>query len=553
MHLNVKSKFKPMKKLALTLFVLMINFSLVKAEDEKNVVKSEIKDVTIFINGAQINRTASTTIPAGTSYIVFEGLSQYMNTSSVQVKGNGDFVIISVTPQMNYLKSNEKSKEVKTLEDSLESYNSQLTYQQSLLETYTSEKNMIIANQNIGGNQNGVKIDDLKAAADFFRTRLADISSKTIYVNAKIKKIQDLISNTNNQLSSENAKNNNLTSEIIVALTAKAKIAASFEISYAVSNAGWTPSYDLRATDTSSPISLDYSANVYQSSGEDWNNVKLTLSTGNPSVNNTKPTIYPWYLYIYDNYNSYKGGDALMSVETKKDKDEAETSGNGENIPAPLMEAQTPANYTNVNANTTNFEFKIDLPYSIKSDGKTTVVQIQKYSLPATYEYYAAPKLDPKAYLLAKVTGWEEYNLLSGNMNLYFEGTYIGKSYLDVKSTLDTLDFSLGQDENIVITRTKQKEYSSKQLIGNNRKLKNSWEINIRNKKKNSISISIEDQLPLSTDKNIEVEKEIPTDAKYDETNGILTWKYSINSAETKQINFSYTVKYPKDKNVYIE
>lgn len=538
-----------MKKFASILFVLLFSITIVKAgDDDQTPVKSEIKSVTVFLSGAQINRTASATIPAGTSYLVFEDLSQYLNTNSVQVKGTGDFVILSVTPQMNYLKVKEKTKEVLALEDTLEAQNSRLSYQQALLENLVTEKNMVIANQSIGGTQTGVKIDDLKIAAEYFRTRLADISVKYIAANALVTKLTESITKITNQLATENAKSKTTTYEIVVAVTSKSKVAATFEINYAVTGASWYPSYDLRATDTNSPISLDYRANVYQSTGEDWENVTLTLSTGNPSASNTKPVMYPWYLYIYNYSYDYRGYNGVISES--KEKNDVEATGS---YSKPMVDAQTAANYTTIDVNATNFEFEIDLPYTIKSGGKSTAVQIQKYSLPATYEYYVAPKLDQTAYLLAKVTGWEDYNLLSGYANLYFEGTYVGKSYIDVKNTLDTLDFSLGRDENIVVTRTKQKDFSTHQFIGNNRKESFAWEISIRNKKKTAINITIQDQIPLSTDKDIEIEKDVTSNATFDDVKGFLTWKLTINSAETKKVNFSYSVKFPKDKNVYIE
>lgn len=537
-----------MKKFALILFVLLISITMVKAGNgDKTPVKSKIENVTVFLSGAQINRTASTTIPAGTSYLIFKGLSQYMNMSSVQIKGTGEFIIMSVTPQMNYLSTDEKTNEVQALTDSLGSYNDQLTYQQSLVENYTTEKQMLITNQSIGGSQTGVNIDNLKAFAEYLRTRLADISAKTIAANNKIKKIQEVITKLTSQLATLNAKSSTPTSEIVVAVSAKSQVAACFEISYAVTGASWYPSYDLRATDTNSPIKLDYRANVYQTTGEDWDNVKLTLSTGNPSASNTKPLMYPWYLYLYNAYD-YRSSLGYTTAESKVDDKEYAKNEN-----APMVVSQTAANYTTVNTNATNFEFVIDLAYSISSDGKSVAVQIQQYSLPATFEYYAAPKLDPTAYLLAKVTGWEDYNLLSGYANLYFEGTYVGKSYIDVANTKDTLDFSLGRDENIVITRIKQKDYSTHQFIGSNRKESFAWEISIRNKKKTAITITIQDQIPLTTDKDIEITKDIPANTIFDDVNGYCSWKFNINSAETKKVNFSYTVKYPKDKNVYIE
>lgn len=535
-----------MKNLALT-FILLFSITIfVKAEDDKTPVKSEIKEVTVFLSGAQVTRTATATIPVGQTNFVFEGLSQYINPNSIQVKGTGDFTILSVMHQFNYLKTKEKSKEVLVLEDSLESLNTQLLYQQGLIEVYTAERKMIVANQSIGGSNVGLKIEELKAAAEFFRTRLSDIKAKELTVNAKTKTIQDNIKKVTNQLSQLNAKKNIPSSEIVVTVSSKIKTTATFEISYALTGANWYPSYDLRATDTNSPITLNYRASVYQTTGEDWKNVKLTLSTGNPAQKGSKPILTPWYLYIYNisyNYPSSTPGYV-------KDKSGDEPMKKAEER---QVDAQTAANFTTVDVNATNFEFEISLPYTIYSDGKTTIVEIQNYTLPATYEYYCAPKLDPTAYLLAKITGWEDYNLLSGYMNLYFEGTYVGKSFLNVKDTKDTLDISLGRDENIVIERKKQKEFTSNQFIGSNRKESYAWEISVRNKKKTPITIVVEDQIPLSTDKQIEVEKGETTNAKYNETTGLISWKLSIKTAETQKFNFSYIVKYPKDKNVYIE
>ncbi len=531
----------------------MVLFTMLRAQadEDKTSVRSEITGVTVFLSGAQVTRTASAILPTGQSYLVFEGLSQYVNPNSVQVKGMGDFTILSVSSQIDYMKTQNKPKEVLMLEDSLESYNTQLEYQNGLIEIYSEEKNMILANKSIGGTTVGVKIDDLKAAAEFFRTRLSDIKSKELATNSKIKKLKENVSQVTLQLSQLNAKRSIPTSEIIVAVTSKARTNVSFEISYTVTGASWTPSYDLRATDTNNPIALNYKASVYQTTGEDWKNVKLKLSTGNPQQNGTKPSLYPWYLYVYNTYNDYRSSNAPMSLG-KESKKEDSARGEGE-MQNNSIAAQTSAYYTTINTNATNFEFDISLPYTINSDGKTTIVGIQDYTLPATYQYYCAPKLDPTAYLLAKVTGWEDYNLLSGYINLYFEGTYVGKSYLDVKNTRDTLDVSLGRDENIVVERKKQKEYNTNQFIGANRKVAFAWEINVRNKKKTPITIVVEDQLPLSTDKQIEIEQDETSNAKYDETTGFLSWKLNMKSAETQTIKFSYSVKYPKDKNVNVE
>ena len=135
-------------------------------------------------------------------------------------------------------------------------------------------------------------------------------------------------------------------------------------------------------------------------------------------------------------------------------------------------EAVTASVYTEVNENQTNLEFNITIPYDIPSDSKQYTINIQDFSLPATYEYYCAPKLDREAFLLARITGWENYNLLSGEINLFFEGTYVGKSHLNVRNTNDTLDLSLGRDKGIVVTRVKMKDFTE---------AKNHWQQQTRN------------------------------------------------------------------------
>jgi len=176
------------------------------------------------------------------------------------------------------------------------------------------------------------------------------------------------------------------------------------------------------------------------------------------------------------------------------------------------------------------------------------MVQIQKYSLPATYEYYCAPKLNQDVFLLARVSGWDKYNIISGEMNLFFEGTYVGKSYINTKTTADTIEFSLGIDNNISVKREKLQDFSSTKLIGLNKKETYTYQISIRNKKKQNIDIVIDDQVPLSSDKDIEVELLDISAGVYDKDYGKITWKYNLKPSETKEIKLSYSVKYPKDK-----
>jgi len=143
--------------------------------------------------------------------------------------------------------------------------------------------------------------------------------------------------------------------------------------------------------------------------------------------------------------------------------------------------------------------------------------------------------------------------LLTGEANLYFEGTYLGRSVIDVENTADTLELSLGRDKNIVIEREKVEEYTDRQFIGKNKTERVGWEISIRNKKNQAIQIVVADQVPISVRDDIEVENVKFSRAKYNEKSGRLEWNLAIDNGATEQVNFQYDVKYPKSRRVRLE
>jgi uncharacterized protein (TIGR02231 family) len=534
-----------MKKTIFTLLLCSIMISVI-AQEQTKTIKSKIKEVTVFFNGAEITQAGDILIPAGQSTIIFDNLTQYITPQSIQVKGEGDFNILSVVHQINYLKSQEKSPEVIRIEDSVQILSKKLSYQQTILGVYVQEETMLLANKAIGGEQSGVKITELKEAVEYFRTRLLDIKTNQMNVQEKINALQKRIVLLNNQLATLTSKVTEPTSEILVSVSADAQVSAKLSISYYTSNAGWTPTYDLRAINVSSPVELNFRANVHQNTGADWSQVKLTLSTGNPMQNGVKPYLNPWYLSIIQPYR-YEQMQSMGVLNYAVPMAEASKA---EDKVAKMKETGSMADYTLVNETQTNIEYEISIPYSIPADGKNYMVEIQKNTLQASYEYYCAPKLNNDVFLIAKVSGWDKYNIISGEMNIFFEGTYVGKSYIDTRVTTDTLDLSLGIDKNISVKREKLVDFSSVKILGLNKKETFTYSISVRNKKKQAIDILVEDQLPISSDKDIEVESLDISNANYDKDYGKCSWRFKLNAAETKTLKLSFSVKYPKDKQI---
>lgn len=209
--------------------------------------------------------------------------------------------------------------------------------------------------------------------------------------------------------------------------------------------------------------------------------------------------------------------------------------------------------YTEIDVPELSAEFIIEQKYSIPSDDKPYIVDIDKFILPATYKHYAVTKLDKGVFLLGQITGWQDLNLVDAFANIYFNGTYLGQSIIKTRNVKDTLDLSLGRDEKVMVTRTKLKKFSSKQLIGSKLKETLSYELTVKNNRKIPVDIEINDQIPISQNSEIEIKIIETSEAQYNPVNGKLTWMLNLKSGELKKMILTFSIKYPKNMPIYIE
>lgn len=201
----------------------------------------------------------------------------------------------------------------------------------------------------------------------------------------------------------------------------------------------------------------------------------------------------------------------------------------------------------------TAVEFELQTPYSIPSDKKPFILEVKRYSLPATYEYICVPKADPDVFLLAHIGGWEQYKLLSGEVNIFYENSFVGKTLLDTRSLTDTLQVSLGRDKGIRVMREKEIEKNSSRFLSSKTEETRSWNTTLRNGKSTPIEITLYDQVPVSTNDEISVRTENISGGEYNPNTGEVKWKLKLNPSESKTLNLKYIVKSPKEKKLYVE
>jgi len=524
---------------ALCFVFFIINDSLAQNEQK---VSSTITNVTVFINQAQITRLSKVSLDAGVTNLVFEKISPFINLNSIQVRVDGNLTLLSVTNRKNFLKEDEKPKSIILLEDSLQSINTSLETLNNKKQTYLFEKDVMKVNEKIGGQQSGVKPDDLDDVLTLFHKRMMDVNDEIQKINLHEKKLNVIKQKLESQLREIQNNSNFNAPEILVSVKAlSATNNSKIELSYLVSNTGWQPFYDIRVKDTKSPLQLVSKAFITQNTLEDWKNVIIKLSTSNPNEGGTKPE-------LQTNYLKYIEPVTISSDKNSGNTPKFRGARAEENV---LYDAvitkKDVIGISTVQQTSASIEFNVTSAYNIPSDNSPHQVDLTASNLDAIYSYQAIPKLDKDAFIAAKVSGNDLVNQISGEANVYFDGTFVGKTFIN-GTTNDSITLSLGRDKRIQIQRLRLKDFSSKTFSGSSKKELNTWEIKIRNTRKEPIVIYLEDQIPVSSDKDIEVKLINADKAKFDETTGKLTWMISLDAEQSQSVKFSFEVKYPKEK-----
>ena len=520
-------------------------------------VNSQITDVTVFLRGAQVTRQAMVSLDKGSNEIILRGLATGIDPNSIQVAAPQDVLINSVVHEVNFLQGLPQSKRVIQLQDSMVTMRDLMNQNQAEQNLLEQEKQMLLANQRLAGEETGVDVAELEKAANFLRGRMTDIETKKLGLQKKMVEYTRRNDRMKQQVQELNVLLGQPSNDIRIKLDANAGKQIELRVRYLVANATWVPGYDVRAKDTQSPIRLDYRADVFQQTGEDWKNINLTLSTGNPSLGGTPPALSAWHLYASDPYayNRRKGtgpsgGAYTLSAPPATASEYYSADKKAEEAQEqPSFEASvTLANYTEVQVGATTAEFVINVKQSVLSGDKPEQVSIQSAELSADFRHFAVPKLDKDAFLTAGITGWEALNLLPGNARIFFEGTYVTEAYIDPALTEDTLALSLGRDRKVVIQRECLKDFHKARFIGLNREKTIAWEYKIRNTKPGVVHLILEDQIPVSQDKDITVKVEDISGAKLDDATGKLVWDMTLQPGESKTVRLIYSVKHPKNK-----
>lgn len=586
----------------------LIGFSVLSFANDLNT-KSKIDRVKVFLTGAQIERSATVNLKAGRNRIVIKEISAKLDEKSIQVRFQNAVKLMSVSTELDYKIFEGTQGRIGKLNDSLRIIEERLQELADIKSAIKSEKDLLNKNKELRGANKNMTVEELQKAADFYRKRMQKINTELTGIQRETGKLNERKWVIQAKLEDLNFKESTRSNQIIIIMDSKTDQKVDLDIEYFVSGCGWEPNYNLIAKDLSGKITMEYKAKVFNDTGNDWDKVEMVLSTGNPNLSATFPELSPWYLkymtYLKSQTKTISTNNAIRGHQDQSNTTgwDYRSNGNLEQnrgdvnyfIPnntmnwdmvvqdnerkvnelqmqlgnkeayydgVPLQSGKrrnyfkqdkaSTVSYRTIEVSHLSSEFDIEEHYSIPSDRKPYLVDIKEHQLDGTFEYVAIPKMEKDAFLLAQIPGWEQLDLVPGPTRVYFDGTYVGESWIDTRNVEDTLGLSFGRDSKIYTNRKLLTEFSNKKVVGNNRKDSYTYEITIKNSRNIGIQVDLHDQVPISQDSDITVYIDEISEALKEEHTGILSWKVNLGPNETKKFRISFTIKYPKNKKIQV-
>ncbi|RMG59262.1 MAG: mucoidy inhibitor MuiA family protein [Bacteroidetes bacterium] len=515
--------------------------------NDETPLTSRITEVSVFRQRAQIVRTAQTNVRKGENLLVFTGLSRHILPNSITVSGTGKGIIQAVTHRVSYLNTTPKTPRMQAIEDSVEWLQAELQVLADEQFVRQSEEKLLLENGKIGGDETGLNPEALIRVATLYQERLSALRKEMRDLSRQKVRYERRIAAYQQELNQIRAQRNQPTQEVLVAFRADQAGSLSLELRYLVNQAGWNPFYDIRVEATDQPLQFFLKADVVNNTGIDWNGVKLTLSTTNNNVNNTQPVLSPWYVDI-----SYPRPVPQPAYAPRREsRRDATTANTMAGIALDEMEEDAPEatyayDYTTTTEGELGLEFAIALPYDIPADNKPHQVDIQVIPVKGSFRHYAVPKLDRDAFLVAQIS----QDLLRGKGNVYFEGTFVGETYVNTDNPRDSMLVSLGRDPKVQVQREQVAEFTERKTIGSNERLTYGFAITLRNNKSTAVQLTLEDQVPVSQNKEIEVEILELSGGRVDPGSGKVVWDVALAPGETRELILKFEVKYPKNQPV---
>lgn len=504
-----------MKKFTFSL-TLMLMTSFVFSQKAIETTAT-ITDITVYTAAAEIHYEKTVSLEKGKNTVIFTGLTTEIVPNTINIGSDDPSVsIVTVTDKLNYIKSKKTHTElVKEYQDSITAIADRSGLIGVKIEALEAEKGLLFHNGAIGGVEDGVAVSEIEKASNFFQKRYYDIALELYNLKRQRQEMAIRTEKLQRQIKQNTTTVEKTTSEIMMIVNSPSRKKVTFNFKLLTDQGGWSPVYDFKFAGTEKPLEFIFRANVFNSCGIPWNDVNLKLSTANPIRGFQVPTL-----------NSHLNARKPSNINR-----------HGQEV-----------KFQDIQVSNVIAEYEIKHKYSIPSDASPYLVEVDGYEMPSGFSYLMIPKLDPFGFLMAEIPNWNKYNLIPGTTNIYNNGTYMGKTFLQTYAPNDTLSVYLGKDQGIQANRQEKNIHHPRNIMGNYAIDKTIIDISIKNNTSSSLKIRVLDHVPVvNTNDKVKLNIMEISNANHDEKDGMLYWNYTLTPGQSEEITIKYELKAPKE------
>jgi uncharacterized protein (TIGR02231 family) len=534
-------------------------------------VESTISAVTVYTDRAVVTRTATLELTGGQTELIFANLPEGLLDQSVQVSGRGtaQATILDVAARRTFVDFTPNAR-VKEIEDQLRALRNDdrsLGDQVAVLNSQRDSINEFMKNAVVTSKDAGrPKLEDVRATLEFGQKQLLELAQSNQKLDQQREDLGNKIAALEQQLNELRGTGGKGFKTVVVRVSATQAGNLDLALSYTVNNARWVPSYDARVLSGERAVALSYFGVVRQTTGEDWKNVALTLSTARPSLGGAAPVLTAWNLDVFnpiplemarreqERSARLKVASAPMAyaaANAPREVNMQSLTSDAAGAPPPEEHDADTASAT-LEAGATSASFKIATAATIPSDGSAQKVPIAATKLAANPEYLTVPKRQTTAFLTTKVVNSTDFPLLAGAMNVFLDGTFVATSNLRTVMAGEKFDLALGADEGISVKHKRVQKFTEDTgLTNSGKRITYEYLLTIQNNKKFAERVIVADQLPLSRNEKIVIKQLVPEAREVKPTDeGTLKWTLDLKPGEKREITVKFAVEHPNDVNV---
>ena len=495
--------------------------------------KTVLRSAAVYRNGCIVKRSGKVYLKQGAQQVCFEGITASADDNSLRLSVPEG--IFGSNVQVEHPTKEKQQEALKELTAKLDRVKKRIENQEKLAALWEANADF--------SQKESLSIEEMAAYLEKLPGRLEELGEEIDALTEERKALEEELKEARKQAALP---------YVVAELEAQAEGEYPIELTYRDYQASWNPVYEIHAEDGTDSLKLRMRAQIFQNTGEDWEGVRLTLFTGNPSISGTIPTLYPSHIRFYEP-RVYESGMLAGGVKMKMARANAEMVEEDaiayDEAPMEAMMAMNTVMAGSAAAvkNETMTEYQLTGTWDIR-DGQDILCDIRTDEVSCRYHAVAVPKLSEEVYLAAEVKTADLEDMQETPASVYLKGAFAGNVVLQPDMTKETYDLSLGVDETMKVKRTQKKRQTSQVLLKGQKKTEYEYEINVTSRKEKTVSVTVTDQIPVSDEKTIIVDLLDRSEGVLKEDTGLIRWDFELAPAAAKVLKLAYTVAWPKDK-----